>query len=375
MPAFDVLEPAIDPNNRITFLLDWELTMKCNLDCSYCISDLYGGHNNSIDHPPLAECLKSIDFMFAYADLYMKHKPKGLRYVVLNIYGGEALHHPDVVEILLQVRNKHKSYQDNWHLTIATTTNAIVSPKKLTNIIPYIDEFTVSYHSECSDKQKQQFKNNLLQIQASGRRLKCVVLMNNNESHFDDGKTMIKWLETNSIKLLPRQLDDPTNSFRNYNEKQIVWFNNLYRAKTHGVADKIVPQQPLTNLGDTGRACCGGRQMCQDQNYKERKFYVIDNKFENWFCSVNWFFLYVKQVTKEIFVNKDCKMNFDGSVGPIGTLEHDQQLLDTLSKQLDTKTLPVIQCKKYNCLCGLCAPKARDLDTYKQIIKKYQSET
>jgi hypothetical protein len=26
--CFETLEPAVDPNNRITFLLDWELTMK-----------------------------------------------------------------------------------------------------------------------------------------------------------------------------------------------------------------------------------------------------------------------------------------------------------------------------------------------------------
>ena len=60
MPSFDVLEPAIDPNNRISFLLDWELTMKCNLDCSYCGN----GHDNSTKHPPLNECLKTLNFMF-----------------------------------------------------------------------------------------------------------------------------------------------------------------------------------------------------------------------------------------------------------------------------------------------------------------------
>ena len=374
MPDFEVLEPAIDPNNRITFLLDWELTMKCNLDCSYCLSGLYGGHDNSTAHPSLDKCLKSIDFMFEYADLYMKHKPKGLKYVVLNVYGGEALHHPNIVEILTQVRERSKKYSDRWHLTVATTTNAIISPKRMANIIPLIDEFTVSYHPENNEKQKQQFKDNLLAIANSNCRLKCVVLMHTDSNYFDDGQNMVQWLTDNNIKILPRQLDIPLNISTQYNQKQIKWFNNLYKEKTFGQADKINESaaQQLTNVG---RACCGGRQTCQDKNYKERKFYVIDNKFTNWYCSVNRFFLYVKQVTGEIFVNKDCKMDFNGKVGPIGTLNNSAELLETLAKQLDTNTLPIIQCKKNYCLCGLCAPKAQSLETYQEIIKKYEIPT
>jgi hypothetical protein len=375
MPAFEVLEPAIDPNNRISFLLDWELTMKCNLDCSYCEKGTYGGHDNSTKHPALDACLKSIDFMFEYVDQYMKYKPKGLRTVVLNVYGGEALHHPDIVKILSEVHNKYYSYKDSWQLTVTTTTNAILSSKRLLDILPYIDEFTASYHTEASVKQKQQFKENLLTIQATGNRLKCVVLMNDEEEYFADAQVMIEWLATNNIKLLPRQLDDLTKEKNNYNPQQVKWFNNLYQSKTHGIADEIpVDSAVKLNLSNTGRACCGGRQTCQDQNYQARKFYVVDNKFTDWHCSVNWFFLYVKQVNGEVYVNKDCQMNFNGEVGPIGNLNNTQEILNTLTKQLDTRTLPVIQCKKSVCLCGLCAPKAEKLTTYNQIITKYQKD-
>ena len=104
MNDFDTLEPAIDPNNRITFLLDWELTMKCNLDCDYCPTGIDGGHDNSTKHPPLDQCLDALDFMFEYVDLYMQTKVKGLKHVVLNVYGGESLHHPDIAKILTQAR-------------------------------------------------------------------------------------------------------------------------------------------------------------------------------------------------------------------------------------------------------------------------------
>lgn len=375
MSSFEILEPAIDPSNRITFLLDWELTMKCNLDCSYCPVGLYGGHDNSTKHPDISDCLKAFDFMFEYADLYMSTKPKGIRYVILNVYGGESLHHPDIVEILKQVRAKHQPYADRWHLTVTTTTNVIVSNKKLKQIIPLIDEFTVSYHTESTDKQKQQFKNNLLTIKQSGKRQKCVVLMHQENDRFQDATNMIEWLNQNDIKILPRQLDDNigVEGKRIYKQDQIKWFNNLYQSKSFGENTELLNDKVESNLTDVGRACCGGRSLCSDQNYRQRHFYV-ENKFPDWYCSVNHFFLYVKQVNGEIYVNKDCKMNFNGSTGPIGNLNNAKELLTTLKEQINTDNLPIIQCKKYNCFCGLCAPKAKNLDDYKSIMKKFKKD-
>ena len=343
--------------------------MKCNLECSYCGSGTYGGRDNSTPHPPVNECLKTIDFMFAYADLYMSTKPAGLKYVVLNVYGGESLHHPDIVEILQQCQERHKQYRDKWHLTITTTTNAIISERKLNSIIPLIDEFTVSYHVETSDKNKQLFKNNLLAINAAGRRQKCIVLMHPEQNLFDDCQAMINWLEQNQIKYLPRQLDRAlsANQF-DYQSQQVVWFNKLYSSK--GTHAEIIPETNATDLAAAGRACCGGRQLCANQNYKEKSFFLA-NKFPDWYCSVNHFFLYIKQVNGEIFVNKDCKMNFDGTVSPVGNLSNAQELLDKTSNWINTGTMPVIQCKKTRCFCGVCAPKAQTLEDYTKIFNKY----
>jgi pyruvate-formate lyase-activating enzyme len=372
---FHTLEPAIDPNNRISFLLDWELTMKCNLDCSYCLSDLYGGHDNSRPHPPKQDCLRSIDFMFEYVDLYMSTKPRGIRYVMLNVYGGESLNHPDIVEILTEVRRRYQPYADRWHLTVTTTTNAIVSDKKLQQIIPLIDEFTVSYHTENTPKQKTQFKHNLLMIAGAGRRQKCVVLMHREPDLFADAQQMIEWLNENRIRVLPRQLDGTLvkeQSEREYGTAQIKWFDNFYQSKTFGSSSPMLDDSQPANLSDVGRACCGGRQTCLDQNYKQRHFFV-SNRFPDWYCSVNHFFLYVKQVTGEIYVNKDCKMNFAHEVGPIGNLTHSDAVLSWTKDQLSNNTMPTIQCKKHNCFCGLCAPKSQDRDTYNSIMKKYQT--
>lgn len=375
--AFETLEPAIDPNNRISFLLDWELTLKCNLDCSYCKSGIDGGHDNSLPHPPLDDCLKTIDFMFEYVNLYMQHKPKGIRYVVLNVYGGESLHHPEIVKILQTVRERYKKYKESWHLTVTTTSNAIVSKKKLLDIIPLIDEFTVSYHSENTEKQQTQFKENLLIISKSNSRLKCIVLMHAIPELFQRCLDMILWLDQHKIKYLPRQLDHSLSNIQyNYNTKQVTWLDNLYLKKSYQTTsditnNSVVDSNNNVDLANAGRACCGGRQLCQDSNYKARSFWV-SNKFPDWYCSVNHFFLFVKQVNGKIYVNKDCKMNFNGEVGPIGTLDHCDELLSQLQTQIKNNNRPIIQCKKSFCYCGLCAPKAKNLDTFNKIMEKYQ---
>ena len=149
---------ALDPTNVPSFLLDWEVTKLCNLDCSYCGIGIDGGHDNSTKHPTLAECLQTIDFMYQYVDLYMQHKKPSQRKVILNVYGGESLFHPDIVEILKECRNRYKPFEHKWHLTITCTTNGVVGENQWRRIVPLIDEFTMSYHSENLHKQKQQYK-------------------------------------------------------------------------------------------------------------------------------------------------------------------------------------------------------------------------
>jgi hypothetical protein len=332
-----------------------------------------GGHDNSTRHPKKNDCVQAIDFMFSYVDEYMNTKPNGIKHVIMNVYGGESLHHPDIVEILMAVRQKYLRFKDRWHLTLTTTTNAIISNNKLLEILPLIDEFTVSYHTENTKKQKALFRENLLSIKARGRRQKCVVLMHEEPTLFKDAEDMIAWLVQHDIKFLPRQLDRPVHledSTGVYDTRQMIWFNKLYNSRNHNAVTELSSTAEESKLTNIGRSCCGGRQVCLDQKYKQRHSFV-DNHFPNWYCSVNHFFLYIKQVTGEIFVNKDCKMNFDGSIGPIGHLTESASMIERLRNDLATQTLPVIQCKKSRCLCGLCAPKSKTLEGYHDIMDKY----
>lgn len=362
MNSFNSLEPAIDPGNKPSFLLDWELTMKCNLDCSYC-DEL--GHNNKTKHPPLEECLRSIDFMYAYVDRYMDRKPNWTRSVILNVYGGEALHHPDIITILKAVKDKYQQYKDRWHLTVTCTTNAVVSERRMADIIEYIDEFTVSFHAEANSLQHETVRQNLLAIQTAGRRVKCVIMML--PAKFEYGQDMIAFCETNNIKYLPKQIDHyPELTQFNYTAKQTEWFEKfVWRPKGKVIGITLVKdQEDNIDLDSSGRACCGGRSLCADGDHKDRLYYV-DNRFTDWYCSVNWFFLFVKQLTGDVYVNKDCQMRFDGTVGPIGNISQ----ADAIIENIDFDS--VIQCKKDKCYCGICAPKAQTLDSYNNIMGKH----
>lgn len=359
------VEPAIDPANKISFLLDWEITLRCNLDCSYCGPEW---HDNKLKHPPLEECLKTIDFMFEYVNIYMQNKPKWAREVILNVYGGESIFHPDIINVYEEIRKKYEKFKDEWVLTIQTTTNLVAGKTLINKLKDLIDYWTVSYHSEASPKQKSQVRQNILALISNKKRVKVIVLMN--PTRFDDSIQMIDFCKENNIDFLPRQLDR-VNDTHMYSPQQINWFNDLYNKKSFNTEEVKINSNHDVNLTNVGRACCGGRQLCTDGNFKERNFF-IKNNFTDWNCSVNWFFLYIRQTSREVFHNKDCRMKFDGTVGPIGTVDQADLILENLRDMMG-KDMPVITCAKKSCFCGLCAPKADNRDSFDQIFKKYVS--
>ncbi len=319
--------------------------------------------------------------MYEYADLYMSMKPKWTRAVVLNLYGGESLFHPDVVKILEEVKKRHLAYRDKWPLTVTCTTNGVVGKNRMTKIVGLVDDFIVSFHAESLKKQKDLIKENLLLIKQQGKKLKCVILMHGNQKHWSDLLDHIEFCKNNDIDYLPKQIDGPINS--QYNTQQITWFKGLWADRNQ---KKSLPKQELlleskknivadgADLNKVGRACCGGRLLCSDSDLKHPVFFMPDNIFTGWSCSVNWFFLYIKQHTKEIFTNKDCRMNFDGTVSALGSLDDTQTIIDSVKNMIEKKSMPVIVCAKDHCWCGLCAPKSEKKEDLLRIMDKHLIE-
>jgi hypothetical protein len=367
---------ALDPNNVPSFLLDWELTKLCNLDCSYCATGIEGCHDNTTSHPPLDECLRTIDFMYRYVDEYIKYKKPSQRKVVLNVYGGESLFHPNIVEILEACKEKYQPYKDKWYLTITCTTNGIVGKNQWARIVPLVDVFTVSYHSENLPKQKQQYQDNVLYLKEHSKRFKCVIMMHNNTEYFKDGQSMIDFCQTHDIQYVAKPLDN-TGPEWTYNESQFQVLKNFWvgqsstlnRAEYKKTIDAVGNTDQVHSINE-GRTCCGGRKLSLNGDLKSFVTFVPRQGFQGWSCSVNWFFLFVQQLTGNVYTNKDCRMSTSGIVEPLGNLRNSDKIINTLHEQLETGTMPIIKCKKEFCACGICAPKAEQKEDFMKLITR-----
>ncbi len=373
---------ALDPTNVPAFLLDWELTKLCNLDCSYCPTGIeWGSHDNTTRHPPLQDCLKTIDFIYQYVDLYMQNRKPTQRKVILNVYGGESLFHPDIETILTQCRERYQPYQDSWHLTITCTTNGVVGSRQWSRIVDLIDEFTVSYHPENLPKQKQQYLDNVMYLKQHNKRFKCVIMMHNQPDLFADSESVIEFCRVNQLRYVAKPLDNHDAKW-SYNQEQFAKLKTIWIAQTPD-SQKIEYKKKIDVIGtqsqissiNQGRACCGGRQLSLNGELKDRVSFVPHQGFQGWSCSVNWFFLFVQQLTGNVYTNKDCRMSTTNRVEPLGNLNASDQILDHLRHQLLTKSMPIIQCKKEICLCGICAPKAQNQQEFLSLMQRHLPES
>ena len=351
MPDFDTLVPADIP----MFHVEWETTLKCNLDCSYCGD----GHDNKSSHPSLDDSIKTIDFILEYVERYTRNKPDNQKHVNLNVFGGESFFHPNIKEILEHADKQRKKY-DGFTFNISTITNAVVGPTQWKEIVPLLDYFTVSYHAEANNKQKRMLRNNILHLKEQDKKFHVSIMMH--PDHWQDCENMIGWCKEQNVSYNARQIDHSWLDLRfNYSREQKAFLTGKKESTILERAGALI--KGGFDLSSEGRKCCGGGLLCANNTVCD---YVKGNNFKGWHCSVNEFFLYIRQVTGEVFTNKDCKMNFDGSVGPIGYLSDTKSILDRIGKT-DT-----IICKKKSCWCGLCAPKAKSQKDYEIIMKDFR---
>jgi hypothetical protein len=326
--------------------------------------------------------------MLEYADIYMQSKKKWERFAIINLFGGESMFHPDLRRLIDLLREKHsQKYKDRYHLTLTVTTNGVFGRRLLKSIINQIDSWTVSYHTEANSKQRQQCLENIKYIHDQGKPVHCNLMMHSAEDNWKDCMRVVDYFNQHNIEFIPYRVGDGGGIDQNgkifktikiisrlqhsYSQDQIDWFKNYWQSKSKLTLDWNEPVE--TNDGrfimrSLGRECCGGREMCINGDMKKTTKYITRVDFKDWYCSVNWYFLFVKQDTESIYVHKDCKVNFDYAVGPIATLDQADELLEKTKQQFMSNTVPMIKCPINVCACGICAPKAQTLDALKDIM-------
>lgn len=346
----EILKP-VDP---LSFQVAWESTLKCNMDCSYCGD----GHDNTQSHPSLAESLHTVDFIFDYLELQMQNRTH--RIAGLNIQGGESVNHPKIVQIMEYIQEKKKAV--DYSLSVALITNATSVATRWARIVDLVDYFTVSFHAELNVKNKSRFLINVLYLKEQNKNFQVNIMMH--PHHWQKCITMIEFCKKHKIQYHLRQIDHHWFDRRfNYTAEQVEF---LTGSRPVSLKEKtIAVVKSGFDLDAQGRSCCGGNSMCADGCSVTR----VTNRFKGWHCSVDKYFLYIRQTTGEVFTNKDCKMNWDGDVGPIGNLKDTQQILNRLQQGT-----PTIVCKKSKCWCGLCAPKAATAEKFNSINHMYATE-
>jgi hypothetical protein len=203
-------------------------------------------------------------------------------------------------------------------------------------------------------------------------------MMHNDKDLWTDSMSAVDWCKEHNVPYTAKPFDN-TYQEMSYTKEQFknlktIWITKVPASKQQEYAQMLedVGNEDNVNSINQGRSCCGGRKLSINSDLKSSVTFVPKQGFEGWYCSVNWFFLYVQQCTGYVYINRDCRTSTNTNrVEPLGDLRLANRMLEQLKKQLDTNTMPVIQCVKDTCLCGFCAPKAETRSEFDALIRRH----
>jgi len=367
MNTIHTIEPAYHPKSKMGFLIDWLLTLKCNYNCSYCPVGP-SGHDNSTQHPPFENCISMLKQMYKYTDVYMQSKKNAFKDAILNVYGGEALYHPDIENILKATSKEFELYSNSWRLRRRITTNATATEKKWKIICDHIEGITFSYHSESAEKMKTLFKKNIDYAIKEKKEYDIIVCMYPHSLYWQDCLKFLDYCNKNNLNARPKLLDGPLGV---YNEEKLQELMPYIKQFNEIDAKKITGD---TRIDNQARGCCGGRSVCTNRNIKEYTTLVPrELGFEGWYCSANQFFLHGNNVEGTYYTNKDCRVTLDKTTGPIANMDTMEEYIKKIKEQTEQKNIPILKCVQKKCFCGTCAPKSLYKENLNNILKIYNT--
>ena len=364
--SLHTIEPAYHPKTKMSFLVDWLVTLKCNYDCAYCPIDEFG-HNNSIPHPEYDRCVHVLKQLYAYTDVMMANKKETFKDAIMNVYGGESVFHPRFVDLAEATSREFEKYSDRWRINRRITTNGTATEQNWKKIMEHMDGVTMSYHSTGPKKLKTLFKKNLEYIMDINKSYDVVVLMYPHKDNWQDCLEFMRYCVTNKVNARPKLID---GNLGTYSDQQI---NDL----SEFMEEQDLAGLTSTRIDDQMRACCGGRQMCTNRNVKDYQTTVPRGPegYKGWTCSANQFFIYGNTITGEYFTNKDCRTTLTGDTGPIANVDTMDRYTQKLKDLIERGPMPVLTCAMKRCRCGTCAPKSRSPETLDEIMKIYNTTT
>ena len=362
--SIQTIEPAYHPKQKMSFLVDWLVTLKCNYDCAYCPIGPTG-HDNSTKHPSVEQSLVMLDQMYEYVDVVMSHKKEASKEVIMQMLGGEVIYHPNVIKLMVASSERYEQYKERWRLKRRLTTNGTANEKTWKAVCDHIEGITMSYHSPGPEKLKNFFRSNLEYLNVIKKEHDVIVLMYPDKDHWRDCIQFLQWAREKDIAARPKMLDGPLGVYNKQHLNDLAEFVNPAELEDWDTEKRADIQ---------ARGCCGGRKMCFNRQLKEHNTFVprgVDG-FKGWHCSANQFFLHGNNLTGKYYTNKDCRVKLDGTTGAIA----DTNTMPDHIKDMRTKQeLPTLVCAQTKCVCGTCAPKSVSRQELNEIMKIYNKAT
>jgi MoaA/NifB/PqqE/SkfB family radical SAM enzyme len=351
---------AIRNVNKSNISVVWDTGRRCNYDCTYCEATR---HNNYSKPKPFEEFKNTFDFIREWESAY-NSKRKNPRLSDISFTGGEPTANPNFWQLIDYIR----SFPENRYLSL--TTNGAWSKKYSKKIIENFGGVTVSYHAEADKSLKDSVIQNILELSKTNITLQVNVMLH--VDHWEETVQVYNMLKQKGIVCNPRPIgdggivrkgwfidSDGTNrrTSHEYSIEQQKWFWNEM-----GIAE--IPLNAAEG-NQLGRKCCANIPLEGKVDGQWRPIRLIDTHFKDWYCMVDWFFLYIDQETQDVYHHQTCKAFYENTTGPIGNLKDSGKMLDQLKNRLSLKEIPYIVCPNNRCGCGMCVPKSQSFEDFR----------
>lgn len=351
---------AINLINNEPMMVTWDTGRRCNYDCSYCE---ISRHDNKSPHHTLEEYIETFEFIKKWTEIYNKNRQHPAP-VNINFTGGEPTMNPifwDLVDII---------NADDREFRLSLTTNGAWNSKYNNKIIERFKGVTISYHAEGHANLKKQVLENILTLKKSNIWLQVNLMMHTD--HWDECVDVFHLLSKNDISVKIRPIGDGNierkgwfidsdgsqrRTSHEYTPEQQQWYNTQSGNTTPATQTKLGTE--------LGRGCCGGRCLTGKVSGQWKEIKIVNTNFKNWNCMVDWFFLHIDQHTGLIYHHQTCQALHDKKRGSLGLIKDSDIIISQLENRM--KRPEPIVCPNQRCGCGMCIPKAKEMEDFKLI--------
>lgn len=369
---------TINEEVTIPFMITWDILRRCSFDCTYCPPHR---HDLVSPYPSRKELDDVSHFLIDYLKIIKKYRVSDEFNISLT--GGEPTIYPEFIEFAEYLKSLKQEHDITLFVTL--TSNGAFGDTIREFISKKLDWITISWHCEANNNAKQRTLDNILKINKDrkenqlndkvpdGAGVGVNVMFH--QKYFDECKELCEELHKNNVKFNPRIVGDsgsPNPPYsHHYTPDQLNYILNYWKK------DKVKKEGSIHGRS-IGRSCCSMRELTllnSKNNDSIKTGWVSNTQFHDWYCAVNWFFLHINQHDNELLHHQTCKQLWDKKRGPICDLSKESlsKHLIWLKDKLETKSLPILQCSKPTCGCGMCVPKSESLPKFKNILSEHMN--